>query len=272
MSAPVVTAVTLSYNQAPFLERALRSVLAQDQPVEYIVVDAGSTDGSRDIVERYRASLAHVVYGPDNGPADGLNKALARASGDIFVCVNADDALMPWAVREAVAAFSRHPRAAAVYASGVLADDRGRTIRRFRSTQFDLWRFACGAVNVMHQSTFVRLDAFRDVGGFNSENRTSWDGELLADLALAGHELVRVRGLWGVFTLHPGSISMSSTLDEQYVRDRERLFAKVAGRPPRLRDWVHFIPARTMKWLADPPYLAWRLADAVRPPRVMELP
>jgi glycosyltransferase involved in cell wall biosynthesis len=159
-----VTAVTLSFNQRPFLERAVRSVLEQDYPVEYIVVDPGSTDGSRALIERYRPRLTRVVLEPDAGPADGLNKALSLATGDAFVCVNGDDALLPGAVRSAVAALARHPDAAAVYADGYLVDDGGRPIRRIRSTDFDLRRFVFGGVNVMQQTTFIRRDAFLEVG------------------------------------------------------------------------------------------------------------
>jgi glycosyltransferase involved in cell wall biosynthesis len=260
-----VTVVTPSLNQGRFLERALDSVLGQGHPdIECIVVDGGSTDGSREIVERYRPRLAHVVLEPDDGPADALNKGLARATGEIFACVNADDWLLPGAVEQAVAAFRRFPDAGAVYASGYFADADGTRRRRFRSTPFDLRRFAYGGVNVMHQATFVRRSAYEAVGGFNVANRTSWDGELLVDLSMAGFDLVRTEGLWGVFTLHPESISGSGRLLAEYDDDRARMFAKVLGRGPAARDRWHFTWARVAKWLADPAYLIWRLSDAVR--------
>lgn len=261
-----VTAVTVSLNQREFLERALRSALEQDHEVEYIVVDAGSTDGSRELIELYRKRLARVICEPDDGPADGLNKALSVATGDIFVCVNADDALLPGAVSAAVAAFGRYPEAGAVYASGCFADPAGRPTRRFRSTPFDARRFVLGGVNVMHQATFVRRDACLAVGGFNTANRTSWDAELLLDLALAGYPLRRVSGMWGVFTIHPSSISGSGRLLSEYDLDRRRLFEKVFGRAPASDDRWAFTRARIEKWLRDPEYLLWRAVDAVRPP------
>lgn len=89
------TVVAPSFNRRPFLERAMRSVLEPDHPVEYIVVDPGSTDGSRVLIGRYRACLDRVVLEPDEGSADGLNKAFRLATRDVFVCVNADDALLP---------------------------------------------------------------------------------------------------------------------------------------------------------------------------------
>ncbi len=265
-----VTVVTLSFNQHPFLDRALRSVLEQDYPVEYIVVDPGSTDGSRELIERYRGRLARVVLEPDEGPADGLNKAFKLATGDVFVCVNADDALLPGAVTSAVAALERHPGAAVVYADGYIVDGSGRPIRRFRSTGFDLRRFVFGGVNVMHQATFVRRDAFFAVGGFNPGNGTSWDGELLVDLALAGRELRHVGGLWGIFSIHADSITGSGRLRREYDRDHLRLFEKVVGRSPAPRDRAAVALARAEKWLRDPRYLVWRIMDLVRRPKLGE--
>jgi glycosyltransferase involved in cell wall biosynthesis len=263
-----VTVVTLSFNQRPFLERAMRSVLEQNYPVEYIIVDPGSTDGSRDLIERYRARLDRVVLEPDEGPADGLNKAFGLATGDVFVCVNADDALLPGAIVSAVAALERHPDAAAVYADGYVVDLNGRPIRRFRSTGFDLRGFVFGGVNVMHQATFVRRDAFRVVGGFNPSNGTSWDGELLVDLGLAGCKLRHVAGLWAIFSLHPDSITGSGRLRAEYDHDRRRLFEKVVGRSPSERDRTAFILARVEKWLRDPRGLVWRITDLIRRPKL----
>jgi glycosyltransferase involved in cell wall biosynthesis len=263
-----VTVVTLSFNQRPFLERAVRSVLEQNYPVEYVIVDPGSTDGSREVVERYQSQFARVVLEPDAGPADGLNKALATSTGDVFVCVNADDALLPGAVGSAVAALQRHPDAAAIYASGYIVNAGGKPIRRACSTDFDLSAFVFGGVNVMQQSTFVRRDAFLAVGGFNPLNRTSWDGELLVDLALAGYEVRRVEGLWSTFRIHADSISGSGRLNTEYDRDRVRLFEKVVGRTPVRRDRAHRVGARVEKWVRNPRYLVWRISDAIRRPRL----
>jgi glycosyltransferase involved in cell wall biosynthesis len=266
-----MTAVTISFNQGEFLERALESVLAQDYPVEHIVIDAGSTDGSRDVIERYRDQLAHVVYERDDGPADGLNKALRFATGDVFVCVNADDALLPRAIAHAASSFARDPEAAVIYASGWFIDASDRRIRRFRSTPFDARRFVLGGVNVMHQSTFVRRDAYLAVGGFNPRNSTSWDAELLVDLASAGYSMRRVPGMWGLFRIHANSISGSARLVDQYDLDRLRLFEKVMGRAPRPGDRWPATLARAEKWLLDPAYLLWRLGDKVGWPITREV-
>ena len=69
--------VTISFNQRQYLEEALHSVLAQDYPaIEYIVVDPGSTDGSRELIAGFASRLARIVFEPDQGAADGLNLSL----------------------------------------------------------------------------------------------------------------------------------------------------------------------------------------------------
>src|ERR1700761_7428026 len=111
-----VSIVTISFNQGAFLESAIRSVLEQDYgDIEYIVVDPGSTDGSREILERYRDRITKLILDPDDGPADGLNHGLAAATGEIFAYINADDMLLPGAVREAIGAFAKYPGADVIY-------------------------------------------------------------------------------------------------------------------------------------------------------------
>src|SRR3546814_19401558 len=81
-SRPFLSIVTLSFNQAGYLRQALESVIAQkDGSVEFIVVDPGSTDGSRDIIAELGDGIDNVILDPDRGPADGLNKGRSEERG-----------------------------------------------------------------------------------------------------------------------------------------------------------------------------------------------
>ena len=258
-----VSVVTVSFNQAQFLERAIRSVLDQDHDdIEYIVVDPGSTDGSRDIIARYRDRIAEVIREPDRGPADGLNKGFAAATGDIYAYLNADDAFLAGAIRAAVAAFDRHPDAGIVAGHGYIVDAAGKVVRRFRSAPFTPWRFVHGAATVMQQSTFFRASAFNATTGFNLANRTSWDAELLLDMALAGARVRIAQGYWSLFTVHPDSITGSRRRHDEYLVDRRRWFRRVTGREQRTTDRLVLFPlARLLRWLGDPRGLWERSKD-----------
>jgi glycosyltransferase involved in cell wall biosynthesis len=259
---PRVSIVTISFNQAEFLERAIRSVLDQDYPdLEYIVVDPGSTDGSRDIIEKYRSRVSKVILDPDTGPANGLNKGFDAATGDIYGYINADDALLPGAITKSVAALRERPDADVVYAHCYIVDRAGRIVRRSRSVPFNLRLYAYGGVTVMQQSTFFRRQAFESVGGFNENNRTSWDAELLADMALRGSRLAMVEDYWSLYAIYSGSITSSLKKNQQYHADRARLFEVITGREYARTNKLLFRLARVEKWFRNPMMLLHRVID-----------
>ena len=106
---PRISVVTISFNQAQFLERCLRSVLDQGYPnLEYIVIDGGSTDGSRGILHRYRSQISYQSSEPDDGQSDALNKGFAKATGEIFTWINSDDCLASDALFKVARAFHTH--------------------------------------------------------------------------------------------------------------------------------------------------------------------
>ena len=150
-----VSVVTTSFNQARFLERTILSVLEQNYPsLEYIVLDPGSTDGSRAIIERYRDRITKIIFDRDSGPADALNCGLAQATGDFCAYINSDDALLPGAVSKAVKAFERHPEVDIIYAHGYMVDGDDRILRRVRSTPFDLRRYLYAACRCSNSPLF----------------------------------------------------------------------------------------------------------------------
>ncbi len=259
---PRVSIVTISFNQGRFLERAIRSVLEQDyRDIEYIVVDPGSTDGSRDIIERYRSRISKVILEPDKGPADGLNKGFAAASGDILGYINADDAYLPGAITKAVTAFEATPPANVIYAHSYIVDHLGQVVRRSRSVPFDLRLYAYGGVVVMQQSTFFRRQAFEDAGGFNESNRTSWDGELLIDFARSGSKFAMVDDYWSLFAIYPGSITASVKYNQQYRKDHARMFRTITGLEYDQASKARFYLARVEKWLRNPLVPIHRIID-----------
>lgn len=255
-----VSIVTISFNQAFFLERAMRSVLDQDYPdIEYIVVDPGSTDGSRDIIERYRDRIQRIVYEPDQGPADGLNKGFSHATGEIYGFLNADDELLPHALSRVVAFFETHPGIGLVSGCGYFIDSDERRIKRIVTTKMTQWLYVYGGVTLFQQGTFFRDAIFKQVGGFNIDNMTCWDGELFLDMVLAGVRSVTIGDDLALFRLHEAGITGSGRLEQAFRADVRRLFVKVMGRDRDRLDALRFVLARVAKGVVNPMYYPRRL-------------
>lgn len=95
MGVPRISVVTVSYNAVDTIEETMRSVLDQDYPdLEYIVVDGGSVDGTKDIIEQYADRLHWWVSEPDDGQYAAIIKGFEQASGEIFYWINSDDKML----------------------------------------------------------------------------------------------------------------------------------------------------------------------------------
>jgi glycosyltransferase involved in cell wall biosynthesis len=228
---PTLSIVTISFQQARYLPECLGSVISQrTQGVQYVVVDPGSTDGSREIIEAHRGGIDMVRLEPDAGPADGLNRGMALCTGEVLGYINADDRLCPGAIDYVRRYFLRHPEVDVLCGSIRIVDAEGRAaLRRRTPDRFDLRAYAMGVCTVGQQATFFRRSAFGAAGGFNGDNRISWDGELLVDMALAGARFSAVRRVLGDFRVYATSITGSGKFRAKLESERLRIAAKIAG-------------------------------------------
>lgn len=252
--------VTISFNQAEFLERTIQSVLSQTGvEVEYIVVDPGSTDSSRDIIERYRHRISRIVYEKDLGPADGLNHGFAHANGDIFGYLNSDDTFEPSALQRVAKYLESHSDYDVVCGHAWATDAHENRMRRIWSEPFRPLFVAYGAAIQMQPSTFIRRAAFQKAGGFNIENRSNWDGELLIDLYQSGARIGICDEFLSCYRLHDTSITNTSKLDALIAVWRNRAFEKLMRRPWNRYDRILHIALLMFKHAMYPPAFVERL-------------
>jgi glycosyltransferase involved in cell wall biosynthesis len=255
-----VSIVTISYNQAEFLERAIQSVIQQNYDnIEYIVVDPGSTDNSREIIERYRSRITKVIYEPDKGPADGLNKGFSHASGDIFGFLNSDDILFPGAVARIVSYLSDHPDVDVVSGHAIIIDEQDREIRKSYSDRFSLIRYAYGTGVLIQPSTFFKSETYKKTRGFNVDNRTNWDGELFVDMRMQGARFSLMDDFLSGYRLQSNSITASKKLDDGIKNYRKRIFRRIMGRDIKPRDNALSVLFRLEKYAANPRALYERI-------------
>lgn len=130
-----------SFNYERYLAQAIESALAQTWPaVEVIVVDDGSTDGSRAVIERYGPRV-HAILQANGGQGAALNAGFARSSGDVILFVDSDDALRPQAVERVLSSMT-DPGVAKVHWHAVEIDETGSptggAVPRFELPRGDL--------------------------------------------------------------------------------------------------------------------------------------
>ncbi|MCS5694247.1 glycosyltransferase [Cyanobium sp. FGCU-6] len=231
MGSPFFSIATISFNQAPFLGPAIESVLGQDfHDYEYIVQDPGSTDGSREIISSYSSRIS-ASFEPDQGPADGLNKAFSRAKGKYFLFLNSDDMLMPDSLAKLYKWINSDDHRHHVYSGACsVIDTRGRHLRYAYSDAMNLMMAAYGQCILIQPSSAISAMAFRAVDGFNALNRSNWDGELFIDLALNGCQFARSCHALSCYRVHAASITGSGSLYAQQAEERRRLFTKITSK------------------------------------------
>lgn len=195
---PKITVITPSFNQGRFIERTIRSVLEQGYPnLEYMIVDAGSTDETLEVINRYEDQLAWWVSEPDEGQSHAINKGIERSTGDVVAYLNSDDYYLPGAFDKAIAALERSPHG--WVAGGAFDVEEGDPPKRLR-----VWRpkppsYCEGRVGGRHwwmlvpwhvpqPSCFWRRDLFDRFGGFRLDMHYAFDAEFMLRLAF-GDEL-----------------------------------------------------------------------------------
>ncbi len=176
-----ISVITVCYNSELTLNRALQSVINQNWPfIEYIVIDGASTDGSLEIIDRFRSQLAHVVSEPDNGIYDAMNKGLDLAGGDIVCFLNADDHYSHQKVLSQVAKQMTDHNLDALMGDVAFfhSHEPTRIIRRFRSNRFRPDRLPWGLMPA-HPALFLRKTVIARVGRFNTNYRIAGDFEFI---------------------------------------------------------------------------------------------
>jgi cellulose synthase/poly-beta-1,6-N-acetylglucosamine synthase-like glycosyltransferase len=129
MPLPLVSIVMPSFNQGQFIEAAVMSVLEQSwQRLELIVQDGGSSDGTLEILQRLSEQDFRLTYSssPDSGPAQALNRALAKTRGTIVGWLNSDDLYTPGALERATDYFAKHDDRVFLYGHGGYIDSEGK--------------------------------------------------------------------------------------------------------------------------------------------------
>jgi glycosyltransferase involved in cell wall biosynthesis len=218
----LVSIVTPSYNQGAFLEETIRSVLEQDyEPIEYVVVDGGSTDESVDVIRRYEDRLAWWTSEPDGGQPQGLNKGFARSKGELMGYLNSDDTLLPGAIARMVEELERDPDLWLVYGDALYTDEASRQTGYLTSREFDVVEMVRRADNhVVQPATLWRREAWERFGPLNEDGWYFFDFEFF--LRFPPERVHRIPQPLATYRVHREAKSTGASAS-RLARDHARL-------------------------------------------------
>lgn len=230
--------LTPSHRQFPWLRRCVRSVA--DQPgieVEHLIQDTGH-DPELAAWARQQPSV-HLAVEPDSGMYNALNKAVARASGDIVGLLNSDEQYLPGTLEKVARAFAENPQASLVAGDYLVVDPEQRLLAFRKVTPLreaailtdHLYAFTC--------ALFVRRSVFADVGPFDESFRSVADADWVARALHRGHRAALLPEYLATFTWTGENLSAQSISREEELRlcAKASPLARLAA--PLLRTWRH---------------------------------
>jgi glycosyltransferase involved in cell wall biosynthesis len=225
---PLVSIVTAAYNAAAYLEETIESVLDQDYPrLEYIVLDDGSTDGTRELIERYDGRLTWDSH-PNMGEARTVNKGLAMSHGDPVAVVSADDPLLPGIVSTMVEWLAARPEVLVAYPDWEMIDERGEVIQQIRTFDYSYRDMVRWHHCLPGPGAFIRRRVIDAVGGRDPHFRYVSDMDFWFQAGLYG-PFSRVPKILARYRHHAAAASVSKTgalMAREHMEMTDKLFAR----------------------------------------------
>ncbi len=261
---PRVSVIIPSYNQVDYLESAIRSVLCQDYPnLECLVLDAGSQDGSAEVIRHYQSALAYARSEPDSGQAAAVNEGALHATGDFVSFLNSDDMLTAGAVSKVVQTYTQHPEAKLVYGQRILIDHHDAIHGWSHDAPFDHKRML---YTINSETAFWRKEVYDELGGFNESLRFALDLEFFCRI-YARYPTYMLNDFLGYYRFHPNS--KSETISDVGRAEAAEHWQKIFGEPLRPSSassasiaarMLHFMAAIRRPRLLLIPYLQQKLS------------
>lgn len=228
MNNPKLSVVTVCYNAVDTIEETILSVINQTyQNVEYIIIDGVSTDGTIDIINKYRDKITHFVSEPDKGIYDAMNKGIKLAAGEWINFMNAGDLFFNTGVLNDVFAHREFSTNTQVVYGDVMLKFKKKEgiIKRLGDVRKELIPY-----NLNHQSTFTRLAILKQIGF-----------DLSYKLAADAYSFHFISKQNGEFSYVPVTISIYECTEGVSSTHPIQLYKEIMR--------IHSVPVLSIKWI-----------------------
>lgn len=245
---PKISIITPSFNQGVYLEETILSIINQNYSnYELLIIDAGSTDSTLEVIHKYEQHITYWVSEPDRGQSHAIQKGLEKVTGDIVNWINSDDLLAPGALHAIAAEFNMAKYDVFCgycdYFVNTLAqlDKRNERMKLFESVGHTLTE-----VHICQPSTFFKTSVMKRLG-IDEQFRYTMDVDLWFRYLLeAGHGRIQFsEALLTYFRLHDTSKSVAE--NSHFIGDIYRVFYNIAvslNQPPAVLNFLRTkIPA-----------------------------
>lgn len=208
-----ITVVTPVLNCVKFIRSTIESVLSQrgDFELEYIIIDAVSTDGTREIINEYK-NYCKIIIAPDTSVASAINKGMDLATGDVGAILMGDDTYEFGTLQAVADAFKKNPRQKWLYGRCKIVNEKGEEIRKSISLYKNIIGYFYSrnillCENYINQpATFWRLDFWRQIGGWHSEFNRADDYHMWIKMASLS-SAIHIRKYLSNFRIHAESFT-----------------------------------------------------------------
>lgn len=224
---PSISVITPTLNQAQFIRQTIDSVIEQHYPrLEYIVIDGGSTDGTREILQSYDRYLTWISES-DQGQSSAINKGWNLSKGEILCWLNSDDYYLPDALNTVGEYFNEHPEIDLVYGDCDFVDSEGTVLRPYPTHSFDYKEFVRLTENYIPQpAAFIRRNLLEDVGYLDETLSYVMDFDYWLRIGLH-HRVKYLPKKLSALRLHHSakSVALLSEFSKELVQVYQKLFS-----------------------------------------------
>jgi len=239
-TAPVLSVITIVYNNVRDIERTMLSVIDQTYPnIEYIIVDGLSTDGTLEVIGKYKDRVSKLISETDEGIYDAMNKGLAAATGDYIIFMNSGDEL--YANDTVAKVFATAPNADIYYGETEIINDRLESLgqRRHKAPENFTWRDFKYGMSISHQAIYIRRELTEP---YDRQYQLSSDIDWIIRAAKKAKTIVKVDGYVAKYLVG----GMSKKRHRQSLNERFDIMKRHYGLLPTLLN--HIVIAGKLGW------------------------